>query len=1167
MERFGPAGRAAAQPPETAWVIWETAAPVQRLAIDGEDLWVGMYKAGLFRWDLERGPVAAYTSQSGLTGDDVLSIATDGAGATWIALLDGGVARTSDGAGFSDLTPAGTAGLNPWALAAGGDAVWLATLGGGVSSRADGAWTPYTIANSALPSDDIYAVAVAGDGVPWIGTIGYGVAEFQGGDWLRYDLPAEIPDPRDPTKTIPNDAVTDVAVDPAGNVWFATDGSGAVVREAASGDWTAYYTGNSGLAGDFLQAIHIDGQGDLWFGTLGAGVSRLSSDRATWTTFSSANSPLREDDVLDVVTDANGGLWLASYDGGLSFYGVLPSTPPSFDLDPRGAPEFRPGEERGYFLWLDTATYRWTLAWSGDGRPHAFRGEIIADAPLTLVETADLEPEDIVEAEGERLSVDASEAEGQDRVTFEVGRQGARFTIRLQIDGAYEPFGIRLGTTGARPGNAPFQLAIPQPEPPQVQAGEDRTASEGDLVFFSGAFNDADSPAGHIIRWDFGDGTATESTLTPSHAYIDNGTYTVTLAVTDVHGTVGVDSLNVDVGNVAPQVDLSADPFSPAVGQLVVFTGFFFDPGQADSHTFTWDFGDGAGPVETVGPTAEHAYSSAGEYRVTLAVADDDGGVGEAALTLLVTGTNLAPEVEAGGDAALDEGSALTRTGSFRDPDSTAWSGSVDYGDGSGPEELVLGEAGSFELGHTYLDNGAYTVTVTIHDDEGAAGSASFSVTVQNVAPVVYPGGDAELLEGGAISRTGTFTDPGADVWTGQVDYGDGSPVEALSPGADRTFHLSHTYLDDGTYAVTVTITDDEGASGAAALTATVRNAAASVNAGEDAGIVSGETFEIRAGFVDPGVLDTHTATIDWGAGEGPVAAEVEEADGAGTAFGSRRYTAPGGYTIEVCVTDDDGAAGCDSLILSVTALLTGIDIWPFLEQNIIFAGRSHPVPVAILSAQGFDAPAEVDRVSLTFGKTGDEDSLTRCLNPSADVNGDGLADLLCVFRSGPTGLQLGDTEAILKGETHDGRAIEGRDSILVVSFRSIPVFGVGLRGADVVPPVETQASGDAGLIFVPGAGSYVVHVERLEAVTGIHLHCGARGFSGPVGVTLFRGDPVTRRVFQGRVVEPDAENACGWADLSSVVPALWSGGAYIDVHTAAHPEGELRGQIEVPLR
>ena len=69
---------AALQQPETAWVVWETRAPIQRVAWDGSTVWVGSYKGGLSQWQLEAGQVARYTTANGLSGNHVTSIAVDG---------------------------------------------------------------------------------------------------------------------------------------------------------------------------------------------------------------------------------------------------------------------------------------------------------------------------------------------------------------------------------------------------------------------------------------------------------------------------------------------------------------------------------------------------------------------------------------------------------------------------------------------------------------------------------------------------------------------------------------------------------------------------------------------------------------------------------------------------------------------------------------------------------------------------------------------------------------------------------------------------------------------------------------------------------------------------------------------------------------------------------
>ena len=109
------------------------------------------------------------------------------------------------------------------------------------------------------------------------------------------------------------------------------------------------------------------------------------------------------------------------------------------------------------------------------------------------------------------------------------------------------------------------------------------------------------------------------------------------------------------------------------------------------------------------------------------------------------------------------------------------------------------------------------------------------------------------------------------------------------------------------------------------------------------------------------------------------------------------------------------------------------IDIMPGSDINKIFPWGRGMIPVAILSTHRFDARSEVDQKSLTFGRTGDEDSLATC--HAKDINDDDSGDLVCDFRTESTGFQCGDVQGVLRGERLDGTTLEGlvgTDSIYV---------------------------------------------------------------------------------------------------------------------------------------
>ena len=98
------------------------------------------------------------------------------------------------------------------------------------------------------------------------------------------------------------------------------------------------------------------------------------------------------------------------------------------------------------------------------------------------------------------------------------------------------------------------------------------------------------------------------------------------------------------VTNVAPRVGALAGAAEPiAVGTQLTLSAAFTDPGTADTHTATLDWGDGTVTAATIAESAgsgtlttSHVYAAAGVYRVTATVVDDDGGAAGAVLDAVV---------------------------------------------------------------------------------------------------------------------------------------------------------------------------------------------------------------------------------------------------------------------------------------------------------------------------------------------------------------------------------------------------------------------------------------------------------------------------------------------------------------------------------------------------
>src|SRR5512134_1041447 len=132
-------------------------------------------------------------------------------------------------------------------------------------------------------------------------------------------------------------------------------------------------------------------------------------------------------------------------------------------------------------------------------------------------------------------------------------------------------------------------------------------------------------------------------------------------------------------------------------------------------------------------------------------------------------------------------------------------------------------------------------------------------------------------------------------------------------------------------------------------------------------------------------------------------------------------------------LASDVAALGFPTTLVVQNTVPVSIDIKPGQAVNAINPTSKGNTPVAILSSADFDALSQVDRTSLTFGRTGDERSLASCGGVASDVNGDGRGDLVCQFTTRKTGFRLGDTEGILRGRTVDQIPIEGRDVVRIL--------------------------------------------------------------------------------------------------------------------------------------
>jgi hypothetical protein len=515
-------------------------------------------------------------------------------------------------------------------------------------------------------------------------------------------------------------------------------------------------------------------------------------------------------------------------------------------------------------------------------------------------------------------------------------------------------------------------------DPPPIPTGNPLTTTEGRA--FSGVvatFTDADpnATAGEYtatISW--GDGSSSAGTIQGgsagfsilgTHTYAEEGTYPIGVAITDVdnsdNGATTTSSATVaDAQLTASYGVIGAVEGAAFSGVVATFTDA--DPnGMVADYAAMIDWGDGqqsAGTVAANGGgftvSGTHTYAEEGNRAVTVTIVDhgDGRGLGDATDSKATTtspATVADAPLTATGQAinAVEEAAFAGAVASFTDADPNGvvsdYAATIDWGDGQQSGGTVVANgAGGFDVQgtHTYAeegDNYAVTVTVVDHGDGRGVGDPSDSTATAHStakvqdAPLTAGNVNIGAVEGAAFTGIiATFTDADpqgmpADYKATTIDWGDGNAptgADAIVANGAGGFNVqgTHTYAEEGNYAVTVTVIDNGDGRGGADpgnSIGTAHSAAKVVDAMLNA---KAQTFGASAGAPFSGTVASFTddnpkapladfsATIEWG--DGVVGQGVIVPDGLGgfDVNGTHTYTDPGTYTVTVDITDVGGS-------------------------------------------------------------------------------------------------------------------------------------------------------------------------------------------------------------------------------------------------------------------
>lgn len=397
-------------------------------------------------------------------------------------------------------------------------------------------------------------------------------------------------------------------------------------------------------------------------------------------------------------------------------------------------------------------------------------------------------------------------------------------TYTYYDNGIYFPELIVTDSSGATD-NLTFKVIVNNVAP-TVEAGVNKTVNEGSIFSLTGNFTDPGLNDTHTILWTLGDGNSSSGSLIPNHTYSNPGSYLINLTVTDDDGGVGSDNLTITVLDLIPEVDAG-----PGIiineGATFSFNPSIKNPGN-EPLSYFWDFNialdgpdnDGItdNDIDSIVLRPSHMYLDHGFYNAKITVMDDEGNIVSDTVNIMVF--DLAPDAQfTWAPNGQFEGSPVQFSDlSFSYPDDIVtwyWI----FGDGS--------TSTAQHPTHTYLDNGNYSVRLSVIDDDGSTSWILHHVVIQNADPIADAGADKEGFEVSTFNFVGSCYDPGIyDTHTYEWDFDyDGSNFDADAIGQG----VSHTWTDDFDGYVAVRVTDNDGGIGIDTTHVLVKNAAPSV--------------------------------------------------------------------------------------------------------------------------------------------------------------------------------------------------------------------------------------------------------------------------------------------------------------------------------------------------
>lgn len=428
-------------------------------------------------------------------------------------------------------------------------------------------------------------------------------------------------------------------------------------------------------------------------------------------------------------------------------------------------------------------------------------------------------------------------------------------------------------------------------QPPVANAGPDQATTYIETVTLSGT--GSTDPEGTILSfvWSI-DGVEIATGPSPAVGPFDPGTRTITLTVTDRSGASASDDMILTVSANLPPVANAGPDQTANHSQTITLDGTGSSDPEGAPISYAWSF-DGAdigtGPSLSAGPFA------VGAHTITLTVTDDHGV--SASDSMVFTVINEEPVANAGPAQTVNHAQLVTLDGTgSSDPEN----GVLNYYWSSNGVLIATGATPTVGP----FTTGTHFITLAVNDDHGAINTNYMTLTVVNESPVANAGPSqiVNYAQTAALDGTGS-TDPEGGV----LDYAwsiNGAPT---ATGATPTVGP----LPVGNHNVSLTVTDNHGATDDHGMLLSVINEAPVANAGPD------QNIHFSMGR-------TATLTLDGSASSDPEGKPLYYFwfEGGSIISGAavvQLDRSAGVYSFTLMVTDERGTSARDDVVVTVT--------------------------------------------------------------------------------------------------------------------------------------------------------------------------------------------------------------------------------------------------------